>query len=428
MNKVIHYSIIAAGILFSLQAKALDYGPFSLTGFAKAEGVQVSDLCRNCQLEANENKQRNWADYMVPGRPIQSGWTHVTLFQPYLGAKFDLGGGYKISGLLSQRWRDGSLDVPGYVYERNIGLSHENFGSIRYGAMTTRGWSLADFPYGTNLNVADAWGSSGAGYGLLQNAVRYISPKFDVFEGDLVLEGSYDQGDKGFKIHKGRFIEFYAQYVKGDLVLDFVSQDTKNGQPQSWTHGPFIGLTPNSVDDAKLSDASQSITMLMGRYQYTNQLEISGGIRRNRWSGAAAVITGTQNGNSLWNSMFNVDWGGTLNGVANPGYSAQSTDYLFGARYRMNEWTASVGMVHFGTASTANPEERGQSNSALITTAGLSYDIGRGLAAYTHIGQIHYKQLGLSPMTMPSNSAFTQVDSRVSQNGNWGGAGLVYTF
>jgi hypothetical protein len=126
--------------------------------------------------------------------------------------------------------------------------------------------------------------------------------------------------------------------------------------------------------------------------------------------------------------MFNVDWGGTLNGVANPGYPAQSTDYLFGARYRMNDWTASVGLVHFGTASTANPEERGQNNSALITTAGLSYDLGRGLSAYTHIGQIQYKQLGLSPMTMPANSAFTQVDSRVSQKGNWGGAGLVYTF
>ena len=411
-----------------LSAYAIDLGPFQLTGFAKAEVGKVNNKCADCQLYPAEGKERSWADTMVPGAAYGPATTHVTLFQPFLGFKHDLGQGLRFSALLSQRWRDGKEDIPGFWYEKNIGISHEAYGSLRYGAMTTRGWSLADYPYGTNLNVADAWGSSGAGYGLLQNAVRYISPKFDVLEGDLVLEISRDEGDKNFTVHRGRFTELYAQYVKGDWVLDFVAQRSRNGQPQSWSHGPFIGLTPFPADDAKLQDASQGITMLMGRYQYDNQLELSGGIRFNRWSGAPAIVTSTLNGVSMWNAMFNVNWGATVNGVTNPGYAARSTDLLMGGRYRMDEWTASLGLVHLGSASTENPSERGQSNAAWIRAAGLSYAIQPGFSVYSYVGMVEYKKLGLSPMSMPGNSAFTNVDSRVTRTGYWGGVGVVYVF
>ena len=42
-----------------------------------------------------------------------------------------------MSGLLSQRWRDGSVDVEGFWYDKNLALSHEDYGSVRIGAMTT---------------------------------------------------------------------------------------------------------------------------------------------------------------------------------------------------------------------------------------------------------------------------------------------------
>ena len=210
MKKNIFALFAGAACLISLQAHAIDYGPFSLTGFAKAEGAWVTNVCQGCQLFPDENKQRLWADILIPGKEYKTRWTHVTLFQPYLGARFDLDGGFKVNALVSQRWRDGLIDIPGFMYEKNISLSHEYYGSIHYGAMTTRGWSLADFPYGTNLNVADAWGASGAGYGILENAIRYISPRMDVLEGDLVLEASYDKGDTRFRIHKSRFVELYA--------------------------------------------------------------------------------------------------------------------------------------------------------------------------------------------------------------------------
>jgi hypothetical protein len=338
-----------------------------------------------------------------------------------------LGGGFQASGLVSQRWRDGKVDIPGWWYDKNLALSHEDWGRVAVGAMTSRSWSVADYPYGTNVGLADAWGSSGAGYGMLGHALRYTTRKFDVLEGDLVLEATYDRGNPGWTQNKPRFLEVYGQYVKGDLVLDGMWQDTRNGMPVAWGHAPFGGLTPFSADDAKLGGSGQSIVMLMGRYQLSNQWEISGGARRNRWSGAYAVITQT-GASAQWNNMFNVDWNGTLKGVANPGYAATSTDAFVGLRRRMGDWTASTGLLHLGTAQTANPSERGQSNSATIGTLGLNYDWHNGWQAYGLAGMVSYGRLGLSPLSMPGNSAFTNVDSRVTKTGNWFGGGAVYVF
>jgi hypothetical protein len=418
---------LCAVAFFSTQTVAIEYGPFSLTGFAKIETRVGSNQCFNCQRFPNEDKQRFWADELVPGRSYGTRTSTVTLFQPYLGAKFDLGQGFKLSGLLSQRLRDGKEDIPGFYYDKNIALSHEDYGSLRIGAMTTRTWALADYPYGTNINQAEAWGSSGAGYGLLTTGYRYTSRQLNVLDGDLVLEATYAPGNSNFKIHKPRFVELYAQFHRGPLVIDAMIQDTRNGTPAAWGHGPFTGPTPFSIDDAKVGGSGQGTAMVMGRYQFNNQLEFQGGIRRNRWSGSYAAITNNA-APAQWNNMFNVDWNGSLNGVANPGYPATSVDVMMGLRYRMGKWVASTGFVHLGKASTPNPSERGQSNSASINTVGLLYEYTPNVSFYATAGMVQYAKLGLSPLSMPSNSAFTTVDSRVSRNGNWGGVGVVFVF
>lgn len=414
-------------------AQALDFGPFTLTGFAKTEWVRGTDQCPDCAVFPEENKQRQWADALRYGSAYGTRNNTVTLIQPYLGAKFDLGEGFKLSGLLSQRWRDGKEDIPGFLYERHAAVSHEDYGRLAVGAMTSRAWSVADYPYGTQLGVADAWGSAGAGYGLLGHAVRYTSRPFDVLDGDLVLEATYDSGAPGWKKNKPQFVEIYAQYRHGDLLVDAMVQDARNGTPSAWSHGPFTGLTPFPEDDRKLGGSGQSVAMAMARYQYNSEIEFLGGIRANRWSGAYAAITRAEPGQpDRWNEMFNVDWGCAVDvpvrcAIANPGYAARSMDYMGGLRYRTGAWTAHAGMVYFGQASTKNPSERGQSNSALINTLGLNYDWGKGFQVYGLAGMVKYRQLGLSPMSMPSNSAFTNVDSRVSTSGNWIGAGAVYT-
>ena len=167
--------------------------------------------------------------------------------------------------------------------------------------------------------------------------------------------------------------------------------------------------------------------MLMARYQVDARIEVSGGVRANRWSGANAVILqpGIQ---AQWNNMFNVDWGGQRNGVSNPGYAASSNDMMLGARYRMGKWTGSTGLVYLGQAKTDNPSDRGQLNSALVNTLGLTYEVSPGFQIYGMAGQIRFARLGLSPMSMPGNAAFTNVDSRVTRSGNWAGLGVVYVF
>jgi hypothetical protein len=220
------------------------------------------------------------------------------------------------------------------------------------------------------------------------------------------------------------FWEFYGQYHRGDLVVDAMWQIARNGTPNAWSHGPFTGLTPNGGDDSKLGSSGQSIIMAMARYQVTSKIEVSGGIRRNRWSGAYAVQV-DPGPPGQWNNMFNVDW----NGVDNKGYSAHSVDVMAGARYRFTEkLIGSTGFAHLGKANTGNPSERGQSNTATEGTLGLNYEYGQGIQIYGFTGFVHFGRLGLSPLSMPGNTAFTGVDSRVTRNGVWFGGGLVYVF
>lgn len=427
-------AVAAAALGLAGSAGAIDFGPFTLNGFVKAEVTRVSSYCKDngCQVDPLASKEFVWADEVVQGKGYGNGTTHVTLLQPYLGAKFDLGGGFRLSGLISQRWRDGKADFPGFWYDRSVALAHEDHGALRAGAMTTRAWSMADYPFGSDIGVADAWASSGSGYGLLTRAVRYTSRPFDVFEGDLVVEGTYDFGERGWQRNKPRFIEVWMHYGRGDLSMDLMLQHARNGTPSAFSHGPFTGLFYDSSFDAALGGSSQGIAMLMARYRHTAALELLGGLRANRWSGAYAKLLQSRTANpagfDIWNNPFNVDWSTDLGGGVYKGYSARSTDVVAGARYRFGDWTASAGLLHLGTASTDNPSERGQSNAATIGTVGLDYDVQKGLRVYANAGAVRYKRLGLSPTSMPSNSAFTNIDSRVRRSGNWFGAGVVYTF
>jgi hypothetical protein len=439
--------LAVAGALLGLCASshAIDFGPdgmFSLTGFAKVESAMGSNQCKDCARFPSEDKHRIWADELVNGKEYKTMAQTTILFQPWLGAKYNLGQGYTASALLSQRFRGGAGNVidslksvdrdmafdPTIWYEKNVAISHEDFGRVAIGSMTARGWAVADYPYGTNIGLSNEWAGSGAGYGMLGNAIRVTTRPLDVMNGDLVLEATIDQGKTAFKKNKPLLVELYAQYHQGDLVVDAVFQNAKNGKPLAWGHGPFGALTDSAADDSLLPvGAEQSMAMAVARYQLTSQIELSGGVRVNRWSGMRAIqlSTGPQ---GLWNNMFNVAWDTNVDGVANPGYAATSMDFSAGARYRIGPWTASTGLIYLGTASTGNPSERGQSNDATAATVGLNYDYGQGIQLYGFAGLSHFGRLGLSPMSMPGNNAFWGVDSRVTQNGNWFGFGAVYTW
>lgn len=426
--------VIGLGLIsLHLVSQAVDVGPFTINGFAKIETSVSSNQCDDCQLFPNEARHRPWADELANGKSYGMSSGNVSLLQPYIGTKeFDLGRGFKVKGLLSQRWRDGKVDIPGVYYEKNVTVLHEDYGSLQVGAFPTRSWSVADFPFGTRVGIADAWGASGAGYGLLANAVRYGRPLMDVNGGDLHLEATYDQGGSGFNQYKPQFFELYAKYVKGGLSLDAIAQSAKNGMPMAWGHGPFNGITNNAADEKSIAEGNkQSIVMLMATYQLNAKTSLQAGIRHNRWSGNKASYLGQDaQSNALWNDMFNIQCAtGCANLAAAPSHAASSTDISLGAIYRfMPKWSVNTGMVYLGKAKTSNPVERGQSNTLLLNTVGLGYEVRPGLQLNSFAGVVNYGRKGLAPLSMPSHSAFSGVDSRVAKTGNWAGVGLVYTF
>jgi predicted porin len=418
-------AVLSVALSMAGASQAVEFGPFSLTGFAKAEVGLGSNVCENCQLRPNEDRHREWADDLALGKRYDTqkfdGWQ----FQPTLNANFDLGQGFKLNGAISQRWRDGKKDFPGVWFDRSVTLKHEDYGAVQAGAFVLRTWGFADFPYGTDVGMSPAFSDSGAGYGLATKALRYTSPVMDLAGGDMVFEVTWDQGNTDFKTHKPRLMEYWVHYGSGDLRLDMMIQDSKNGRPSAFTKGPFTSLTPSAADDPKLGSSSQSTVLLLGKYRLNPKYEVSGGVRLNRWSGAYAVNTG---GNE-WNAMWNVNWGGfDANGVPNPGYSARSTDVMLGLRRFDGPWTSHVGVTHLGKAKTSNPVERGQSNSAWFGSVGTSYDFRNGWRVYGSLNAVLYDRKGLAPLSMPSHSAFSNVDSRVTKQGNWITVGAVYNF
>lgn len=421
--------LIAAPVL----SQAVDLGPFVINGFVKIEAGRTSNVCEDCQTAANENRHRPWADAITPGLPFGTQDGTVTLAQPYIGTKdFNLGKGFKVRGLWSQRWRDGKVDIEGVEYEKNITFTQEDYGSLQLGAFPTRGWSIADYPYGTQIGVSDAWGASGSGYGLLTRAIRYGAPKQYVFGGDLHLEATYDFGGSGY-IHKPQFLELFAQYAGGPWVIEAVVQQAKNGLPSAWTHGPFVGVTVNPADDlANGPENKQSIVMLMARYTMNAKTVLFAGLRHNEWSGAKGnfVRVGSIPGvNDIWNDMFNIGCTGACDPSAVDAYPAQSEDISLGFTHKLNEkLTMNAGLVYLGKARTSNPVERGQSNTMTLGALGLGYEIKPGWSVYGYAGAVNYGQKGLAPLSMPTHSSFSGVDSRVSSHGKWLGLGTVYAF
>jgi hypothetical protein len=432
-------ALALAAALAAAPAAAVDFGPFSLTGFAKAEFTRTTNVCEDCQRELGEARHRRWADDIVFGKPFGTRDSDVTLFQPYLGYKQKIGRGWEAFGLLSQRWRDGKVDLDGWLYERNVGVAHEDWGRLTVGAMTTRGWSVPDFPYSFKAISSDFWGGgvgaatafsdSGAGYGLLSRAVRYMTRPVEMLGGDVLFEATYDMGKSGWKKNKPQFLELYAKYIGRELLVDVIVQSAKNGEPVAWGKAPFGGLTPFPQDDPLLGGSSQGMALLMARHVISSKIELSAGIRFNRWSGAYAVQT-TPGPLGRWNNMFNVDWGGVdAQGVPNPGYAARSTDLLTGLRYRINEkMTAGLGLVYLGRATTDNPSERGQSNTLTVGAASVGYTYNQYIQVYGSVSAYQFGRKGQAPLSIPAHNAHTNIDSRVADRGNSFGIGANFNF
>lgn len=148
LKSALRWSMLAALMLGSMSSHAVDFGPdgmFSLTGFAKVTLGAQTNYCNSCQIaDSNVSKQIRSADAIAPGQSIDSANNMTWIVHPYLTARKNLGNGYELSGMISQRWRDsrvngqpiesrygGKLDVPNYWYDKNVAIKHDGYGSVR---------------------------------------------------------------------------------------------------------------------------------------------------------------------------------------------------------------------------------------------------------------------------------------------------------
>ena len=162
-------ALCVLGLGAATAAQAFEYGPFSLTGFAKVSLGYVSNGCEDCQRDTSASRHFIWTDDLVFGKEFGGLATDSVQIQPTLGVKFDLPKGFTISGAYSQRYRDGKVDLPGVVYERSATLKHEYYGTVQIGNFTSRGWNRPDFPYASDLGQT-AFSDAGAAYGILTKA------------------------------------------------------------------------------------------------------------------------------------------------------------------------------------------------------------------------------------------------------------------
>ena len=102
---------------------------------------------------------------------------------------------------------------------------------------------------------------------------------------------------------------------------------------------------------------------------------------------------------------------------------------MLGLRKYINpKLVAYSGLTYLGKARTDNPSERGQSNSALFVSLGARYAVGGGLSLSGSLNAVAYGHKGQAPLSMPAHDAFSNIDSRVANRGNWLSVEANYQF
>jgi len=116
-------------------------------------------------------------------------------------------------------------------------------------------------------------------------------------------------------------------------------------------------------------------------------------------------------------------------------YDAVSWDFMLGAGYVRGLWTYTAGGVYLNKASTDNPVEWGQENSAVFLNLGIYREVPElsvgglfKIQVYAGIGRTMFDQQGPAPLSMPSNIAFGGVDPRTSESGNTLTLGANFNF
>jgi len=439
-NAVNRSLAVASMLLATAPALAEQYGPLEVVGFLKNE----YSLCDNCSAGLVNRSEYDPRGVLSPPVPMvnQGGDSETTgrnlfLAQLTLGLSHEFDNAIKIEAKTSGRMRNSDADIfDNWMTDLYAGVSHPTYGSLQAGKMTSRAWSRSDdFAY--PMGLSSPWAESGAGYGLFPEAVRYATREFEIPIGKIRFEASYAEADTRKPLNPSSLVEnppdpslyeIFIQYSNEKNLVELIYQDSDGGRQSSFQKGAFYGAQGNTngpVSSPDYEAPSQNVLIVQGNYWMNPTWKFTYGLRRSEWSGQAqqcdfgpvSVVASA----CFWDQP-----GFNYSDQIDKVYSAVSWDAILGAAYNRGKWTYTAGGVYLDKASTDNPVEWGQDNTAIFLNLGLYRDLPElsfggvfKAEVYAGLGRVMFDRQGPAPLSMPNNTAFGGVDPRTSESGNF---------
>jgi len=442
-------SLAVTTVLLATPALSAQYGPMEIVGFAKNEFY----MCDNCSTGLVNQSAYDPRGVLSPPVPMvnqggDSGSTshNLGLVQLTLGLSHEFDNAVKIEAKTSARMRNWDADIyDNWMTDAFVGASHPKYGSLQVGKMASRSWTRSDsFAY--PLGLSSPWAESGAGYGLYPEAVRYATRDFEIPIGKIRFEASYAQADKRKPLNHASLVEgppdpklyeVFIQYSNEKNLVELIYQHSDGGRQSSFSKGAFYGAQGNTNGPVSSPDyhaPSENVLILQGNYWMNERWKFTYGLKRSEWSGQAqqcdyGPVSDVQSA-CFWDQA-----GFNYSSDLNKMYNAVEYDAIVGAGYTRGKWTFTAGGVFMNKASTSNPTEWGQENTALFLNLGIYRDLPElsiakyfKMQVYGGLGRVTFGRQGPAPLSMPSNIAFGGVDPRTSESGNYLNVGANLNF
>ena len=448
-TNAVSLSLAVAAVLLAAPALAEQYGPFEIVGFLKNEYA----ICDNCSEGIVNPTAYDPRGVLSPPVPMvnQGGDTEVTgrnlfLAQLTLGVSHEFDNAFKLEAKTSGRMRNSDADIyDNWMTDLYAGVSHPTYGSLQAGKFSSRSWTRSDsFAY--PIGLSSPWAESGAGYGVYPEALRYATPEFEIPFGKIRFEGTYAQADTRYPLNRTALVaeppdpwlyEIFIQYSNEKNLIELIYQSSEGGRQSSFSKGAFYGAQGNTnglVSSPDYDHPSENVLILQGTYWMNERWSFTYGIKRSEWSGQAQQcdygwVSPVQQA-CFWDQA-----GFNYSDELDKMYDAVSWDVMLGGAYRRGLWVYTAGGVFLNKASTDNPIEWGQDNSALFLNLGIYRDLPElsvgglfKMQVYAGLGRIMFDRQGPAPISMPSNIAFGGVDPRTSESGNTLTIGANFNF
>lgn len=436
---------------------------FEISGFTKHEwGRSFSPI------HVLTNEQSNWTfdnrnalskpDLADVGQADRN--SELSIQQLSLGATHETAGAVNLEARMTYRWRSDKafkvFDAPDLDYvagngtlwksdftEKFLGMSRPDLGSVRLGTLVSRSWSRSDsFSY--PIGLSGAWADSGAGYAILPTAVQLTSPMWEDGSGKLTAEVTLATGKKNTSYSASattpKAIELFLQFSNSKNLIELSVQSASGAKQTSFGKAALVGWIgdPDSFGTPAVprnaGKPSQSVVTLQGTHWPDPQNMLTWGVRRSQWSGAAATcnwfedLTHPDGGYCLFGIEPGFNYGPASTNYV--GYRARTVDAMLGWSHYRGLYTYTLGGVYFGRASSDNPAQWGQSNSALLLNVGVSRkvpEVHKGLTVSAGMSFTQFEKIGPAPVSMPNNN-FLGVNPLYKKHGHGATVGLTWVF